>query len=63
MIRNSVHHERAKYIDIRCHYIRDVIGIIKVEYQPTEEIPADVLTKTLISEKHKRCMKEMSLKL
>lgn len=60
---NPINHGRAKHIDIRYHHIREVIdaGEIKVEYRPTDKMPADVLTKVLASIKHNKCMEEMGL--
>lgn len=65
MTKNPINHGRAKHIDIRFHHIREVVdaGVIKVEYQPTEKMPADVLTKALATVKHNKCVKEMGLNL
>ena len=55
LIQNPVAHDRTKHIDIKYHFIQDVEakGIIKVEYCPTSDQVADVLTKALSREKHK----------
>lgn len=47
-------HNRSKHIDVRYHYIRDVVKYkyVKIKYIPTEEMPADVLTKGLCYKKH-----------
>ncbi|KAL1198555.1 Retrovirus-related Pol polyprotein from transposon TNT 1-94 [Cardamine amara subsp. amara] len=47
--KNSVHHEQTKHIDIRLHYIRDVIskGLVKVVKIASECNPADIFTKVL----------------
>ncbi|XP_077277091.1 uncharacterized protein LOC143905509 isoform X1 [Temnothorax americanus] len=44
---NPVYHGRSKHIDIRHHFIREVLNEhpVKLEYLPTEEMVADVLTK------------------
>jgi hypothetical protein len=46
---NPVHHRRTKHIDIKFHYIRELIarGEIQLEYIPTEKQLADLLTKPL----------------
>lgn len=65
MTRNSICHGRAKHIDIRYHHIREVVnaGVIELEYQPTEEMPADVLTKALPLVKHNKCIQKMGLRV
>lgn len=49
MTENPVMHKRSKHIDIRYHFVRDVVarGDIKLAYIPTEFQPADLLTKAL----------------
>ena len=46
---NPVTERRSKHIDIRYHYIREVIecGLVEVNYIPGENNPADLLTKNL----------------
>jgi len=43
------YHARTKHIDIRYHYIRDAVarGQISMEYCPTDDMTADILTKAL----------------
>ena len=52
-------HERTKHIDIRYHFVRDVIseGNVLVKKISTEENPADMLTKPLPITKFKFCSK------
>jgi hypothetical protein len=47
------YHSRTKHIDIRYHFIRQNIedGYISLEYCPTEEMVADILTKALPAHK------------
>jgi hypothetical protein len=49
MARNDVLHNRSKHIDIRYHFIREEItaGRIHLQWIPTEEQRADILTKAL----------------
>jgi hypothetical protein len=51
---NHMYHKRSKHIDVRHHFIREAISNkwVKVEYLPTADMPADIFTKGLSSEKH-----------
>jgi len=55
---HQIYHERTKHIDVKLHFIRDVIESekVKVETVSTEENPADMFTKSLSSVKFKRCL-------
>ena len=46
---NPVHHSRSKHIDVKHHFIRQVLKEHPVDltYLPTEKMLADVLTKGL----------------
>jgi len=46
---NSVFHDRSKHIGIKYHFIGDYVqkGAVKLEYIPTDEQVADILTKAL----------------
>src|SRR6266850_1234621 len=43
------YHAQTKHINIRYHFIRDVVkqGYIKLQYCPTDDMMADILTKAL----------------
>ena len=51
LIENLVFHERSKHIDMRYHYIRDLVQrkTIKLQYIATSEQVVDILTKPLTS--------------
>ena len=55
---NPVFHNRSKHIDLRHHYVREVLenGDVKIVYTPTAEMAADVLTKGLTKQKHTKCL-------
>lgn len=57
LARDPVAHSRTKHIDIRYHYIRELVAYNKVtiEYIPTEEMVADMLTKPLSLTALRRC--------
>jgi hypothetical protein len=46
---NPVHHSRSKHIDLRAHFIREKVsqGVVDLQYVPTHEQLADILTKPL----------------
>jgi hypothetical protein len=49
LIKNPVHHDRTKHIDIKYHYIRSCYedGKLDIDHVRTEEQLADILTKAL----------------
>ncbi len=58
---HRIHNDRSKHIDVRYHYTRECVegGKIKIEYCPTSEMTADILTKSLgriLHERHTRGM-------
>ena len=56
MAKNPQFHGRAKHIGIKYHYIRGEInnGTVKLQYLPTAEMPADILTKGLAKDRHEK---------
>ena len=57
------HHDRSKSIDIKYHWIRDVIRCqqIQIKHLPTTEMTADILTKALVRAKHEKFMRYMGM--
>jgi hypothetical protein len=51
-------HRRTKHIDVRYHYVRQLIafGKMRVDYVPTADMLADVLTKLLPLPAFTRCI-------
>ena len=49
LCRDSKFHARTKHMDIRYHFIREMVenGIMKVTYIPSASNPADIMTKPL----------------
>ena len=54
---NAVTEKRTKHMDIRYHYIREVIeqGKVSLYFVKTDENPADMLTKNLARDKFLMC--------
>jgi len=46
---NLVFHDRSKHIDMKYHYIRDIVqkGVVKLQYISTDEQVIDIFTKPL----------------
>ena len=53
--KNPVQHSRTKHIDIRHHFIRDLVehSIVTLEHLPTKNQLADLFTKPLDKERFK----------
>ena len=49
MLVNHVFHDKSKHIEIRYHFIRDMVpkGAVELQYIPIDDQTADVLTKPL----------------
>ena len=55
--KNSTFHARSKHIDVRYHWIRDVLNskLLELEKIHTDDNGADMLTKPLPREKLESC--------
>ena len=51
---NPIHHARTKHLDIQLQFVRNSIedGTIKLQYCPTNDMLADIMTKALARDKH-----------
>lgn len=60
---NPMFHKRTKHIDIKHHFVRECVtsNKVNIEYVPTSDMPADLLTKSLCSNKHYKFVKLMGM--
>ena len=58
LLKDQMFHERTKHIDVRYHFVRDIIarGDIVVSKISTHENPADMMTKSLPITKFEHCL-------
>ena len=63
MARNPKYHSRTKHIDIRHHFIRDQVeaGNIHLTYCITQQMLADLLTKSLPMDQFRNLRKQMGM--
>lgn len=64
LTKNTKDHGKVKHIDIRHHYIRDLIrsGAISIEQVPSEDNLADVFTKPLPRDRHNHLLTALDIK-
>ena len=58
LTKNSRYHDKTKHIDVKHHFIRDIVtvGEVLVQKIHTSENPADMLTKPLPNAKFQHCL-------
>lgn len=63
--RNPEHHGRMKHLDLRTHWLRDMVEkkVIAPFHLPTDVMPADLLTKALSREKVVKLRSLMGLEI
>ena len=63
MTKNPKYHSRSKHIDIKYHFVREEVikGTIELQYCPTHDMIADVLTKGLSNDKFIRFRNMMGM--
>jgi hypothetical protein len=61
LAKDPVAHSRTKHIDVRYHYIRELVvgGKTTVDYCPTADMTADILTKPLSLQGFQRCRQKL----
>ena len=62
---NPQFHKRTKHFNVKLHYIREKINekIIRIQYCPTTEMTADMLTKPLARARHAQHTKSLGMTL
>ena len=57
LVKHQMYHERTKHIDVKFHFIRDIVEkeIVKVCKISTLENPADAMTKSVPTAKFELC--------
>ena len=60
---NPVFHDKLKHIEIKYHYIRDMVqkGAVKLQYVTIDDQIANVLTKTLAKVKFKHFREKLGI--
>lgn len=63
LIKNHQYHEKTKHIDVKLHFIRDIIkrGIVSITKVRTEENVAYMLTKVVTRAKLEHCLQLLKL--
>ena len=63
MSKNQVHHERPKYIDVRHHFIRQIVEdkTVFLTKIAGEDNAADMFTKPVPTSKLKHCMRILQI--
>ncbi|XP_031285016.1 secreted RxLR effector protein 161-like [Pistacia vera] len=61
--KNPIYHERTKHVDVRFHFVRDLVTqrVVELKKVTTEENPADMGTKVITLAKFKHCLKLLSV--
>ena len=63
LAKNQVYHARTKHIDVRFHFVRDVLdeGDVMLEKIHTTDNPADMLTKVVSGVKFGHCLELLNI--
>ena len=58
LAKNQVYHAQTKHIDVRYHFVREIIeeGGVLVQKIKTDDNPSDMLTKVVTSIKFNHCL-------
>lgn len=61
--KNSVFHGRSKHIDIKFHFLRDLVkdGVVELSYCNSQEQVADIMTKPIKLDQYLKLRKMMGM--
>ena len=61
--KNPDYHSRMKHIDVMHHWLREKVekGLLKLQFVPTDNMVADVLTKSFVRMKHEKCRTRLGI--
>ena len=61
--KNDVFNEQSKHIDVKYHFLRNYVrsGVVKLQYIPTGNMVADIMTKALAAKKYYHLMNGMGM--
>jgi hypothetical protein len=64
LVKNPEYHSRTKHIDVQHHFVREqsALGVVVFKYVGTEDMVADVLTKSLAKFKHQQMIQLMGIR-
>jgi hypothetical protein len=64
LVKSTKHHDRTKHIDIKHHYIRELVksNQIEIKYKRTSDMTADILTKGLGEIKFTKFRKDLGMR-
>jgi hypothetical protein len=64
LTKNTKDHGKVKHIDIRHHYIRDLLqtGVLAIEHVPSADNLADLFTKSLARDHHHRLLASLNIR-
>ena len=59
LTKNQTYHARTKHIDVKYHYVREIIegGDVLLKKINTKDNPSDMLTKVISEVKFQHCLK------